>query len=674
MTSMAAGRGDEYRHVLAPISIAGLEVPNRIVRTAHATGLAMNGAGGDFIAYHEEPARSGVGLTIIEAAAVHRNSIGRLRFENDSLLPEYSAALRQLRKYPMKLFQQLNHVGRAFMTPAGDPPWSASAVASPRIAHGELSQLPLAITVSQIDDIVEHFASAAARVVSAGIDGIEINAAHGYLIAQFLSPLTNRRADEYGGSRENRVRMLVRILQAVRAATYSALPLGIRLSADEMFPGGIAPAEASAIADIVTQAGLIDFLNVSLGSPMNVTKVIGGMEEPPGYELPWSGQVTQRATVPAIVAGRITSLQQADELIRDGLTDMVSMVRAHIADPELVTKSLAGQAHRVRPCIGCNQGCVGAANSPYGRFGCTVNPTAGFEALSRGAPATRTRARILVVGGGAAGMEAARAAAAQGDDVILCEASGQLGGQLTIARQAPTRERIGELADWLVQELDVLGVDVRLNTDVDADYALSQQIDRVIVATGSVPRIDGFTIADPDRPTKGVDHQHVVTSWAAITDSTIAGVPAVVFDDIGHHEAVSAAEALIARGCSVTFVTRLNRLMPLLEAARMDTTVKQRLYAGPFEFVPDSRLTEIGPDCVSIARLYGGRSFQASAQSVVLVGSNIPRRTLADELAGRLDVTLVGDALGPRFLQLAVLEGYRAATNPALLPGASRSF
>lgn len=674
MRPVAAGRRDEYRHILAPISIAGLEVPNRIVRTAHATGLAMNGAGADFIAYHEAPARSGVALTIIEAAAVHPNSIGRLRFENDSLLPEYSAALRQLRKYPMKLFQQLNHVGRAFMTPGGDPPWSASAVASPRIAHGELSQLPLAITVSQIDDIVEHFASAADRVVSAGIDGIEINAAHGYLIAQFLSPLTNRRADEYGGSRDNRVRMLVRVLQAVRAAIDSAIPVGIRLSADEMFPGGIAPPEASAIADILTQAGLIDFLNVSLGSPMNVTKVIGGMEEPPGYELPWSGQVTQRATVPAIVAGRITSLQQADELIRDGLADMVSMVRAHIADPELVTKSLAGQAHRVRPCIGCNQGCVGAANSPYGRFGCTVNPTAGFEAFSRGTPARRTRARILVVGGGAAGLEAARAAAAQGDHVTLCEASGQLGGQLTIARQAPTRERIGELADWLARELDVLGVDVRLNTDVNADYALSQQVDRVIVATGSVPRMDGFTIADPDRPTKGVDHQHVVTSWTAITETAIAGIPAVVFDDIGHHEAVSAAEALMARGCSVTFVTRLNRLMPLLEAARMDTTVKQRLYAGSFEFVPDSRLAEIRPDCVSIARLYGGRSYQASAQCVVLVGSNIPRRTLADQLAGRVDVTLVGDALGPRFLQLAVLEGYRAATNPALLPSASRSF
>jgi len=192
------------------ITLAGVEIPNRIVRTAHATGLAMAGFGNDFVDYHAGPARSGVGLTIFEAAAVHPNSIGRLRFEDDSNLIEYERSIRQLRKYPMKLFQQLNHVGRAFMTPNGDPPWSSSSVASPRIVHSELSQLPLAITRTQIQDVVEHFARAAARVVAAGIDGIEINAAHGYFIAQFLSPMTNRRCDEYGGARENRVRVLVK--------------------------------------------------------------------------------------------------------------------------------------------------------------------------------------------------------------------------------------------------------------------------------------------------------------------------------------------------------------------------------------------------------------------------------------------------------------------------------
>jgi 2,4-dienoyl-CoA reductase-like NADH-dependent reductase (Old Yellow Enzyme family) len=663
---------DRYSHVMSPITIRDVEIPNRVVRTAHATGLAMAEVGDDFVAYHEVPARSGVGLTIFEAAAVHPNSIGRFRFEDDSNLAEYEHAIRQLRKYPMKMFQQLNHVGRAFMTPNGDPPWSSSSIPSPRITGSELSQRPIAITRVQIHDIVESFASAAVRVVSAGIDGIEINAAHGYLIAQFLSPMTNRRADEYGGSRENRARFLVEILTEMRKAISEAVPVGVRMSADEMYQGGITPDEAYELAAIVEGAGLADFFNFSIGSPMNVTKVIGGMEEPLGYELPWTGPVARRMTVPTLVAGRIHSLAHADQIVRDGIADLVSMVRAHVADPELVAKSVGGQAHRVRPCIGCNQGCIGAGGSPHGRFGCAVNPTAGFEAFSnghRGRPQ-----RVLVIGGGPAGMEAARATAASGGRVILCEQEDKLGGQLRIARQAPQRSRMGDIADWLAAELTALGVDVRLGTRADAAYVRAQRVDRVIVATGSVPLQDGFMIADPDQPISGAGQPHVRSSWDAITDTAIRDMRAVVYDDIGHHEAVSAAEALMDRGCQVVFVSRLNRVMPLLEAARMETTVKKRLYAGPFEFIGDSRIARIDADTVTVASMYGAPERPVQADIVVMVGGNQPQRQLADELAGELDVSLVGDALGPRFLQLAILEGHRAAVSPALLPSASRVF
>lgn len=669
MDQAAAGR---YGAIMSPITIAGVEIPNRVVRTAHATGLAMAGVGDDFVAYHAAPARSGVGLTIFEAAAVHPNSIGRLRFEDDSNLGEYEHAIRRLRKYPMKLFQQLNHVGRAFMTPNGDPPWSSSPVPSPRIVGSELSQRPLAITRVQIQDIVEHFARAAVRVVSAGIDGIEINAAHGYLIAQFLSPMVNRRTDEYGGSRENRARLLTEILTETRKAIARAVPVGVRMSADEMYPGGITPDEAFELARIVAGAGLADFFSFSLGSPMNVTKVIGGMEEPLGYELPWTGPVASRMTVPTLVAGRITSLAQADQIVRDGIADLVSMVRAHVADPELVAKSLAGEEHRVRPCIGCNQGCVGSGSSPYGRFGCAVNPAAGFEAVTH---VRRDRPRrVLVVGGGPAGMEAARAAAGNGDQVILCEAADRLGGQLHVARQAPYRSRMGDIADWLAAELPAAGVDVRLRTRVDAGYARAQRADHVIVATGSVPRRDGFTIADPDHLIPGIGEPHVRSSWEAITDTSIRDTSAVVYDDIGHHEAVSVAEALMARGCTVAFVTRLNRVMPLLEAARMETTVKRRLYSGPFEFIGDSRIARVAGGTVTIASMYGAPDREVAAGIVVVVGGNEPQRQLADDLAGELDVSLVGDALGPRFLQLAILEGHRAAVRPDLLPTSSRTF
>jgi 2,4-dienoyl-CoA reductase-like NADH-dependent reductase (Old Yellow Enzyme family)/thioredoxin reductase len=666
----------QYEHILRPIAIGSVEIPNRVVRTAHATGLTLgDDKRSDFVAYHAAAAGGGVGLTIIEAAAVHPTTQGRLRFENDLQMPEYSRALRDLRKYPMRLFQQLVHTGRAFMTPGGDPPWSASPIPSPRITHSELSQTPLAITQTQIDEVVNCFATAAGLVVEAGIDGVEINAAHGYFIAQFMSPHTNKRDDAYGGSRENRVRILLEILSAARRAIGAAIPLGVRLSADEVYPGGITAAEAGAIVELVNQSGLVDFVNVSLGSPMNVTKVIGGMEEPLGYELPYSAPVAKHADVPTIVAGRITSLEQADELVRTGVADLVAMTRSHIADPELVLKSTSGSARRVRPCIGCNQGCIGAASSPYSRFGCTVNPSAGFESVELDILARPHQPqRVLVIGGGPAGLEAARSAALQGDQVVLCEAGPALGGQLIVAQAAPTRERMGDFANWLAAEVQELGVDIRLDTTVTADLARNFESDRVIVATGSRPRNDGFTIADPDHPVRGLELAHVVSSWDAITDDSLADRRAFVYDDVGHHEAVSVAEALLARGCEVTFVTRLDRLMPLLEHARMETTVKQRLFSGPFEFIADAKVVEIRPDEVLIRSLYGTRDRAVPADLVVLVGSNVPMRGLADELNGTHDVTIVGDALGPRFLQLALLEGRRAAVAPELLPTTAYRF
>ena len=233
---------------------------------------------------------------------------------------------------------------------------------------------------------------------------------------------------------------------------------------------------------------------------------------------------------------------------------------------------------------------------------------------------------------------------------------------------------MGDIADWLAGELPAVGVEVRLGTRVDAGYVRAQRVDRLIVATGSVPRADGFTIADPDRPIPGVGQPHVRSSWDAITDTAIRDARAVVYDDIGHHEAVSVAEALMARGCEVVFVSRLNRLMPLLEAARMETTVKKRLYSGPFEFIGDSRIARVGAGEVTVASMYGAPDRTVEAGLVVVVGGNEPQRRLADELAGELDVSLVGDALGPRFLQLAILEGYRAAVSPDALPSSSRAF
>jgi 2,4-dienoyl-CoA reductase-like NADH-dependent reductase (Old Yellow Enzyme family) len=644
--------GSPYGHVLSPIRIKDVEIPNRIVRTAHGTGFAEGGIGPDFIAYHEARARGGVGLTILEIASVHPTAQGGIKAWDDSVLTGYADLLKALRPYPMKIFQQLFHGGRQFVPPDGGPPWSASPMPSP--GTGEM---PLAMSLSQIDEMVAGFASAAARVVKAGLDGVEIHAGHGYLICQFLSPYTNHREDDYGGSFENRLRFLRQILEAVRSEVRDAIPVGVRISADECIDGGLVVADSIRIAQTLEAAGLIDFLNVSLGSLMNYTKVIGGNDEPLGYELPMSVPVARSVKVPAIVAGRIKSLAQADQIIRDGDADLVGMVRALIADPELVSKSARGEESRVRPCIGCNQGCVGRYG---GHLGCTVNALVGREAEVVIRPAAERR-RVVVVGGGPAGMESARVASLRGHDVTLFEATASLGGQLRLARLSPLRGEMGEIADWLALELAQLGVEIHLGIAAAASDVLNIEPHAVIVATGSRPRRDGYQIAIPLSPIPGAGLPHVKTSWDIFVDGAGRARSAVVFDDVGHYEAIAVAEQLLEAGLHVTLVTRLPRIAPLLEPARMEGTVKRRLMPRDFDFVVDAGLLGIEPGRVIVGSLYGGPSRSVPAELVVMVGANLPARDLADQLAGRVSqVELVGDARGPRFLQLAMAEGFRA--------------
>lgn len=644
----------QYSHVLSPIRIKNVDIPNRVVRAAHGTGLAQGGINPDFIAYHEARARGGVGLTILEIASVHPTAPAGIAAWNDSVLDGYAQLTKVLRRYPMKIFQQLFHGGRQFVPPDGGPPWSATPIPSP-----VTGALPIEMSKAQIDEVVAGFAGAAARVLKAGLDGVEIHGGHGYLVAQFLSPYTNHREDGYGGSPENRLRFLREILEAVRREIKDEIPVGVRISADECVDGGMTVADAIAIAQSLEKAGLIDFLDVSLGSLMNYTKVIGGNDEPLGYQLPMSVPVARSVKVPTIVVGRIKSLAQADRIIATGEADMVAMVRATIADPELVAKTARGEAHLVRPCIGCNQGCVGRYG---GRLGCTVNALVGREARPVTAP--NARRRVVIVGGGPSGMESARVAAERGHDVVLFEAAGELGGQLRFARRSPLRSEMGEIADWLTAEIDRLGVDVRLGVTATVEEVLRTKPDVVVVAAGSTPRRDGFQIADPLRKLRGSDLPHVRTSWDILGGPALATRSAVVFDDIGHYEAIAAAEQLLDAGAHVTFVTRLPRMTPLLEPPRMEATVKRRLMPRRFELIVDARLEAIDREKVEIVSLYGGPAQSVAADLVVLVGANRPERALADALRPHVaELRVVGDALGPRFLQAAIADGFHAAAS-----------
>ena len=644
-------------HIHRPITLGGLEVPNRVVRTAHATGMAARGIGDTLIDYHVARARGGVGLSIVELLPVHPSAA--------SFMPTYTAPgmkeglgrlVEAVRPHGMRLFQQLWHGGHQARSLDGGPPWSASDVPSGS------GVTPLPMTQAMIDELVERFADAARLCEEVGYDGVDIHCAHGYLVHQFLSPNTNRRDDGYGGSLENRARFMCEVLSAVRASVSPGFVVGARFAPD-IIEGGLTPADAAAAARLAQDRGLIDYVNISMGSGYTPHTLVGGMDLPMGYELPTSAPIVAAVDLPSIVIGRFRTLEEGDQVIRSGQADMIGMVRATLADPDLVNKTMNGEAERVRPCIACNQGCLGGLYST--QMGCVVNPAAGFEgALSEETftPASEDK-DVVVLGGGPSGMEAARVAALRGHRVRLYEAQPHLGGTLRLAEHAPKRYGLMDFVSWQESELEHLGVEVRLNHYMDAGDIKSLQPDGVIVATGSSPRMDGFPISNPGDRIRGYDRDNVVSSHDVFSSPGHDwGRDAVVVDELGHYEAIAVAEYLIEQGLAVNFVTRHISFAPLMETTFTNVPALQRLHQGEFALHTRTRLVEVNDDGALIAPTYlqaGGNAVDhVKADTVVIVGINRPNRQVYEDLqVADIPAWIVGEAATANFLGQAVRTG-----------------
>ena len=648
-----------YEHILMPVQVGSLRLKNRVARTSHHTGLPWSDSPDELIAYHEARARGGVALTILQTGGVHLSSPTGIPVYDDRVRSGYEKLVAAIRPHGMKLFQQLQHQGNARAThPLGGPPWSASDVPNPQVGV-----VPIPMSQTQIDDVVQSFAAAAVRAQQSGIDGVEIHAAHGYLVGQFLSPLTNRREDGYGGSLENRTRFLREILAAVRAETGRAYPVGVRIVADERVPGGLGPREWRAIMALIEPD--IDYYNVSLSTYYKFGDIVRTMEAPLGYEMPLSEQLTQATELPTIVTGRIMTLEHADRIVAAGQASMVSMVRALIADPDLVVKAQAGREERVRPCIGSNQGCMAGA-MVRGQLGCVVNPDAGREKAASSAATVERAKRILVVGGGPAGLQFASVAAQRGHRVSVYEMTRSLGGQALIAASGPGRSDIRAVVDWLADDVRRLGVDVHLSTFVEPDLVARVGADTVVLATGSTPRRDGFQVARPAEPIAGAERKHVYTVWDLFGFGGRArvGADAVVYDDTGGFEALSAAQELLDKGARVTFVTRFATLGALVPMPAMTTAgAIENLMAGKFEVITDSYLRGVDDDKVEVGSLFAGRSLRVPADTVVVAAAHHLNRELYDELAGGpADVHLVGDAAAETPSGHGLEHAIRAAT------------
>jgi len=651
--------------VFEPLKINKITIKNRVLRSAHGTFLSSTRhiGGPTWEAYHVARAKGGVGLTIFEASYVHRACGGAsAALDDDRIIDSYKSILAKCEPYDMKLMQQLWCGGHIYTAEGGGPSWGVSAVPS---ATGVM---PEAMTKRQIHELQDAFVAAALRVKKAGMHGIEFHGCHGYVVSQFYSPILNRRTDEYGGSLENRARFSIETLNKLRDAIGPDFAMGMRMGATPQ--AGVHEDELKEILKMIMDAGLIDFLNASWGDYYD-KGFTWCSPRPVGYQLESSGQLTatvkQKSNqVPRFVVGRFRTLEEVENVLRDGVADMVSMVRATIADPDLVKKTQEGKISEVRPCIGCNQGCIGGLYRHF-RVGCAVNIAVGREeTLSEDLIEKVAKPKkVVVVGGGPVGMEAARVAALRGHKVKLIEASSDLGGMVNIAKRAPRLHQFGDIAVWLAEEMYRLGVEVQLNTYVEADDLRAEKADAIIIATGSMARMDGYQMYLPTEPTKGVDQPHVVSSVDLITmPKEKIGKTAVIFDDVGHIEAIACAEHLVEAGASVVFVTSHSQFGGAYTmTTERERPALERLYKHDFSYRVLHKVVEIKKGEVIIQPIQSPKTETVKADTVVLINHNMPIRELFDELRDEMEgkIWVVGDAKAPRDVQYGMQEAHLIA-------------
>jgi 2,4-dienoyl-CoA reductase-like NADH-dependent reductase (Old Yellow Enzyme family) len=650
-----------YSLVQRPLTINGCAIRNRIFRSAHGSMLAFltEGVVGEpLIAYHLARARGGVGLIILDAGAVHPSSNGGLL----AFKKENAAGWREIgercRAEGTKVFQQIYHAGST----VGPDPYTGAAAWSPSGGPSPGHPAPsMAMSKFMIDEVIACHVDSAVRCKEAGLDGVELHAAHGYLLHEFFSPLTNRRTDEYGGSLENRMRLIVEILRALRASLGADYPLGIRLSGSEWKEGGLTSEEIIALAQRLESLKLIDFLDMSSGSYFASHKIFAAMHERAGYELPTSTAVTRAVKIPTLVNGRFTTLAECEDVLATGVVEMVSMVRALVADPALVKKSLEGREAEVRPCIGCNQECIGGVLGPRMRIGCVGNVDAGNEWMAKPLQKAARSRRVLVVGAGPSGMEAARTAALRGHTVAVHEAEGETGGNMRYARRAPFRADIGKLVDFQANELRRLGVELRLNSKADLETVRKYDADCVIIAAGAAPRRDGRQRNHPFA-VPGIDLPHVRSMQEVLASPPPPGTRAVVLDDLGTYPPISVAEHLLAAGGEVMLASSLAGFGMGLIAAVVQRPTAERIgaYEG-FSFLAFQTVAAITPTHVTLREIGNQRERKIEANLVVLCTAGEPRRDLYDALvSARKEAHLVGDAVASTDLGTAVRSGHMA--------------
>ncbi len=658
----------KYPHIFSPIRLGPVEIPNRFYFAPHGVGLTVGSRPSfDFPYYSAERVKGGGCGLVVNSLTVHdRGTAFQATPYREESVPAFTAMAEAVHDAGGKIFGEIwyHWMVTGWWQPLS-PPAPSLTPSTVQYQYAGLYMSTHEMSKDEIRALVKAHRQSTAHLRQAGYDGVMIHASHSAIAETFTSPYFNDRTDEYGGSLENRLRFLVECLEAAREGAGDAMAVGMRFNCDELISGGYDTSGAREILESICGSGLIDFVDLDVAlEPQELHLGMPPVLVEPHVYKPYV-EAVRGATkdVPVLsVLGRMTSVADAEAIVASGLCDMVGAARALIAEPQLVKHAYEGHEERSRTCIACNW-CLEALSR--GSAGCSINPASYRERLwgvDTITPATR-RSKVIVVGGGPGGLEAARVGALRGHDVTLLEARETLGGALALWASLPGRDWYFKAVEWWQRDLDRLGVDIRLRTEATGETVLAEHPDAVIVATGALYSRGGRS-GFLSRDIPGHERDFVYRPEDILLGGVRPGGKVVLLDGEGLHASLGVAEVMAGAGAAVEYVTpEFSPVSHSLVFTAEWELVAKRLKTAGVTFTPSTYVRSIGEHEVTVYDVFtDDERIISDVDAVVLSTGRVPQNALAKELEGKVaQLYTIGDALGGRPLATAAYEGHKFA-------------
>lgn len=657
--------GRAYPKLFSPTALRGHTLRNRIVFGAHTANMSVEGLPTErHIAYYAERAIGGAAMIVVEPVPVHAAAVltrGNFRHSDDGIIPYFRKVTEAIKDNGAVAIQQLYHVGQHSDADLSfHPGWSPSGLPSYHDSDGSH-----AMTEAEIEETIDGFVQAARRCHEAGFDGVEVWAAYHSMVDQFWTPWSNRRDDKWGGSLENRTRMSREIIDRIRKLCGDDFIIGLAVNDEPDFDVALSRESTAEIVALHDSQQMIDYVTCGTGSYLDFYKLMPTFIYPEklGADL---ASVVKASVSHALVTAEshIRTPENAETVLSEGACDLVSIVRGQIADPHLANKAAESRADDIRGCLSCNQMCWGRRSRDYW-ISCVVNPSVGREWEWGGDrfTASDTPKSVLVVGGGVAGLEAARVAAERGHRVTLCEAGPRLGGNFRLAGEQPRRAQILDLIEWYERQLMKLQVDLRPNTYMDADEVADFGADEIILATGSLPAGTGFQKALPQFDAlPGLEKGNVFSAEEVMAREARPGNKVIVLDEGGNWKGCGTAWKLAEAGHSVTIVTPDPLVGKELQRTAADFPLRRNLKKHGTVFITDAGITEWTGTAARVVSFLDDSETFIEADTLVFATANMANDELALDLEAKgVNFVAVGDCLAARQAPYAIHDGRRIA-------------